>query len=139
MPVKTERFSVETKGYCHVEDITARVNEAIGDSGLRSGIACVIVAGSTAAVGTIEYEPGLLEDIPEFLEAILPSKRPYHHDDTWHDGNGFSHMRSFLIKTSQSIPFSDGRLVLGTWQQLVLLDFDNRPRTREVVVQMVGE
>jgi len=139
MPVKTARFSIETKGYCHVEDITARVNEAIGDSGLSSGIACVMVAGSTAALSTVEFEPGLLQDIPEFMESILPSKRTYHHDATWHDGNGFSHMRSFLIKTSQSIPFCDGRLVLGTWQQLVLLDFDNRPRTREIIVQMVGE
>ena len=87
----------------------------------------------------MEYEPGLLKDIPEFLEKLLPSNRSYHHDDTWHDGNGISHMRSFLIKTSHTIPFAKGRLMLGTWQQVVLADFDNGARNRRVVVQLVGE
>lgn len=139
MPVKTYEFTVDSKGYCHLEDITDEVNKCLGKSGLRDGIACVAVVGSTAAISTFEFEPGLLEDIPEFFEKLLPSNRSYHHDDTWHDGNGFSHMRSFLLKTSHSVPFSRGRMLLGTWQQLVLADFDNRSRRRKVVVQLVGE
>jgi secondary thiamine-phosphate synthase enzyme len=139
MPVRTSSFIIESKGFCHLEDITVRVNECLKRSGLRDGIVCVAVVGSTAAISTVEYEPGLLEDIPEFFEKLLPSDRPYHHDQTWHDGNGFSHMRSFLLKTSHCVPFSEGELLLGTWQQVVLADFDNRPRSRKVVVQLVGE
>lgn len=139
MAVSLHKFTVATKGYCHLEDITARVQECLESSGLRDGIACVAVVGSTAAVSTIEFEPGLLHDIPEFMDKLLPSDRPYHHDETWHDGNGFSHMRSFLIKTSHTIPFSEGKLMLGTWQQVVLANFDNRSRDRRVVVQLVGE
>ncbi|MGD8414878.1 MAG: secondary thiamine-phosphate synthase enzyme YjbQ [Candidatus Latescibacterota bacterium] len=139
MPVKTSEFAVASKGYCHLSDITKDVQDAVSDSGLRDGIACIAVVGSTAGVSTVEFEPGLLEDIPEFFEKILPSDRPYRHDETWHDGNGFSHMRSFLLKTSHTVPFSDGILLLGTWQQVVLADFDNRNRERRVVVQIVGE
>ena len=139
MPVKTSEFVVSSRGYCHVHDITERVQQALEDSDLRDGIACVAVVGSTAAISTVEYEPGLLKDIPEFFDKILPSDRPYHHDETWHDGNGFSHMRSFLLKTSHTLPFSGGNLMLGTWQQIVLADFDNRHRQRTVVVQLVGE
>jgi secondary thiamine-phosphate synthase enzyme len=122
-----------------LHDITDRVQDALRDSDLRDGIACVAVVGSTAAVSTVEYEPGLLKDIPDFFEKILPSDREYQHDATWHDGNGFSHMRSFLLKTSHTVPFSGGKLLLGTWQQIVLADFDNRQRQRTVVVQLVGE
>jgi len=139
MPVRTSEFSVSSSGYCHLHDITERVQDALRDSELRDGIACVAVVGSTAAVSTVEYEPGLLKDIPEFFEKILPSNREYQHDATWHDGNGFSHMRSFLLKTSHTVPFSGGKLLLGTWQQIVLADFDNRQRQRTVVVQLVGE
>ena len=139
MPVKTQDFTVHTQGYCHLEDITESVQRCIDRSGLADGIACVAVAGSTAAISTVEYEPGLLEDIPALFEKLIPSARPYRHDDTWHDGNGFSHLRSFLLKTSHTVPFSAGKLMLGTWQQLVLADFDNRPRTRRVIVQVIGE
>jgi len=139
MPVKTSEFSVSSNGYCHLHDITQKVQDALLESSLRDGIACVAVVGSTAGVSTVEFEPGLMEDIPEFFEKILPSDRPYRHDETWHDGNGFSHMRSFLLKTSHTVPFSEGRLLLGTWQQIVLADFDNRQRERRVVVQLVGE
>jgi len=139
MAVCTSNFSVTSKGYCHLHDITGEVEVAVRESGLRDGIVCVAVVGSTAGVSTLEYEPGLLKDIPEFLEKILPSDRPYHHDETWHDGNGFSHMRSFMLKTSHSVPLSEGRMLLGTWQQIVLADFDNKPRERKVVVQIVGE
>ena len=139
MTVKSFQFTFESAGFCHLEDVTKRVGEALSDTGLRDGIACVAVVGSTAGVSTVEYEPGLLEDIPEFFERLLPSDRPYEHDNTWHDGNGFSHMRSFLLKTSLCVPFTEGGLMLGTWQQIVVADFDNRPRTRKVVVQLLGE
>jgi len=139
MPVKTYEFHVESSGYCHLEDITSTVAGFVHDSGLTSGIVCVAVTGSTAAISTIEFEPGLLRDIPEFFEKLLPSDKSYKHDETWHDGNGFSHMRSFLIKTSHTIPFNDRKLMLGTWQQIVLADFDDKRRQRRVVVQLVGE
>jgi len=139
MAVKTYEFSIQSEGFCHLEDITSQVAVFLEQSGLTDGIACVAVAGSTAGISTIEYEPGLLKDIPEFFEKLLPSGKSYHHDETWHDGNGFSHMRSFLLKTSHCMPFSGGRLILGTWQQIVLTDFDNKPRRRKVIVQLVGE
>jgi secondary thiamine-phosphate synthase enzyme len=139
MGVSLHEFTVPTQGFCHLEDITGRVRECLERSGLNDGIACVAVVGSTAAISTLEYEPGLLKDVPKFLESLLPSDRSYHHDDTWHDGNGFSHMRSFMVKTSHTVPFSSGSLLLGTWQQIVLADFDNRPRDRRVVVQLIGE
>jgi secondary thiamine-phosphate synthase enzyme len=139
MAVKTMEFEVRTRGFCQLEDVTNHVRDALAKSGLLDGIACVAVAGSTAGVSTLEYEPGLLQDVPEFMESVVPSKRRYHHDDTWQDGNGFSHVRSFLLKTSHCVPFSGGELLLGTWQQIVLADFDNRPRSRRVFVQLVGE
>jgi secondary thiamine-phosphate synthase enzyme len=139
MAVKTSEFSVESGGFCHLADITSHVEECLQRSALSDGIACIAVVGSTAAISTVEYEPGLLKDIPEFFESLLPSEKAYHHDQTWHDGNGFSHMRSFLLKTSHTVPFANGKLLLGTWQQIVLADFDNRSRSRRIVVQMVGE
>lgn len=139
MPVKTREISLKSRGYCSVHDVTEEVQRCVEESGLSDGIVCVAVVGSTAAVSTMEHEPGLLKDIPEFFEKLLPAAARYHHDETWHDGNGFAHMRSFLLKTSHSIPFSRGRLLLGTWQQVVVLDFDNRPRTRKIVIQIVGE
>jgi secondary thiamine-phosphate synthase enzyme len=139
MSVKTDHFTIDSRGFCHLEDITGEVSKCLERSGLSDGIACVAVVGSTAAISTLEYEPGLLKDVPEFFEKLLPSDRTYHHDETWHDGNGFSHMRSFLVKTSHTVPFADGRLMLGTWQQIVLADFDNRARRRKVVVQIIGE
>ena len=139
MPVKSYEFMIASKGYCHLEDLTDRVAHCLNESGLKDGICCVAVAGSTAGISTVEYEPGLLKDIPEFFDKLFPSDRPYHHDQTWHAGNGFSHMRSFLLKTSHMIPFSDHRLMLGTWQQIVLADFDNRSRDRRVIVQLIGE
>lgn len=139
MPVKTMHFSVKTEGYCHILDITPQVRQCIEESEMKDGLACVAVAGSTAGVSTVEYEPGLLKDIPEFFESLLPSNRSYNHDETWHDGNGFSHLRSFLLKTSHCVPFSRKELLLGTWQQIVLADFDNRSRSRRVIVQIIGE
>jgi len=139
MSVQTFEFSVQSNGFCHLEDITRHVQDCLQRSNLKDGIACVAVMGSTAAVSTVEYEPGLLRDIPAFFESLLPSNKPYHHDETWHDGNGFSHMRSFLLKTSHTVPFRNKKLMLGTWQQIVLADFDNRARARNIVVQLVGD
>lgn len=130
---------MRTKGFCSIHDITSDVAGVLQKSGLKQGICTVAVAGSTAAVSTIEYEPGLLDDIPRLLEKIIPSDIPYAHDKTWGDGNGFAHLRSFLVKTSLTVPFDNSRLDLGTWQQIVFVDFDNRSRTRELIVQIVGE
>ena len=139
MPVFRDKIRLSSSGYCDIHNITDQVSAVLKKSGLKQGICCVAAVGSTAAISTMEYEPGLLKDIPRFFESLLPSDVPYEHDKTWGDGNGFSHMRSFLLKTSATIPFNDGRLDLGTWQQVVFLDFDNRSRHREITVQLVGE
>jgi secondary thiamine-phosphate synthase enzyme len=139
MAVRTFDFTIETGGSCHLEDVTSHVQECVDNAGLADGIVCVHVVGSTAGVSTVEYEPGLLGDIREFFERVLPAGGRYHHDHAWHDGNGFAHLRSFLLKTSLTVPFTEGRMLLGTWQQIVVADFDNRPRSRRVVVQVLGE
>ena len=95
--------------------------------------------GSTAGITTVEYEPGLLKDIPEFFENIIPSKNTYHHDETWHDGNGYAHVRASLQGASFTVPFQNSKLLLGTWQQIILIDFDNRSRSRKIIVQLTGE
>jgi len=137
--VKTEEFTVSAGHSCDMVDVTERVQAAVAESGIRAGIACVCMVGSTGGVSTIEFEPGLRRDVPELMEKLIPSDRPYAHDETWHDGNGYSHLRSFLTGTSFTVPFSEGRLMLGTWQQIVVVNFDNRPRDRRVVVQVMGE
>jgi secondary thiamine-phosphate synthase enzyme len=109
------------------------------DSGLQDGIMTVFVAGSTAAVTTFEYEPGLIRDLKEFYDKVAPSNVHYHHDETWGDANGFSHVRATLTGPSMVIPFEKGKPLLGTWQQIVLVEFDNRPRSRDIVVQFMGE
>ncbi|MFQ6110521.1 MAG: secondary thiamine-phosphate synthase enzyme YjbQ [Nitrospinota bacterium] len=139
MPVKSHTFTLSTKGFSNVLDITGEVNGAIKKSGLRDGIACVFVPGSTAGVTTIEMESGVVEDLRQAIERMAPQNIPYAHDARWGDGNGFSHVRAALLGAGLSVPFTGGRLRLGTWQQLVLIDFDNRSRRREVFVQMMGE
>ena len=139
MAVSTQRLHLKTKGHSQIIDITGQVAEALERSGLAHGLLNVFVPGSTGGVTTIEYEPGLLRDLPEAFEKLAPAGQPYHHDATWGDGNGYAHVRSALVGVSLTVPFSDGRMILGTWQQIVLVDFDNRPRSREVVVQILGE
>lgn len=139
MPVHRDYIKLKSRGFCSIHDITGEVASAVEKSGLSQGICVVAVPGSTAAVSTIEYEPGLLEDVPRLMEKLVPGGVPYEHDKTWGDGNGFAHLRSFLLKTSLSVPFDKGKLDLGTWQQIIFLDFDNRPRSREITVQLVGE
>ena len=139
MVILTGKLVEKTQGHCDIIDITAKVQEQLQREKIRRGSATLFVSGSTAALTTIEHEPGLLKDLKEFLEKLIPSNRRYHHDDHWGDDNGFSHLRASLLGPSLQIPIEDGRLLLGTWQQIVLLDFDNRPRTREIVVQIIGE
>lgn len=139
MRIVTKTVTVKTKGHTDIVDISERVAESLRLSNLRNGTLTVFVSGSTAGVTTVEYEPGLLKDLPEAFEVIAPVGKRYHHDDTWHDGNGYAHVRASLLGPSLTIPFADGNLLLGTWQQVVLIDFDNRPRSREIIVQMFGE
>lgn len=137
--VKTDRVKFETRGAGDIIDITDRIQKAVEKSGLNDGTVTAFVPGSTAGLTTIEYEPGLIRDMPELMEKMVPSNRSYHHDETWHDGNGFSHLRSAVIGPDITVPFSAGRLLLGTWQQVVFLEFDNRARSRQVVLQIIGE
>jgi secondary thiamine-phosphate synthase enzyme len=137
--VHTKKLSEKTSGFCDIIDITAKVREPIEKEKVERGLATLFVSGSTAALTTIEYEPGLVQDLKEFVETLIPSNRRYHHDDRWGDDNGFSHLRASLFGPSLTVPIENGSLLLGTWQQIVLLDFDNRPRTREIIVQLIGD
>jgi len=139
MKLVTDRISVSTRGDCEMLDVTGSVQEVVTRHHFREGQALVFVSGSTAGLTTVEYEPGLLRDVPEAFERLAPAGRHYHHEDTWHDGNGHSHVRASLLGPSLTVPFQDGALLLGTWQQIVLIDFDNRPRRRDLVVQLSGE
>jgi secondary thiamine-phosphate synthase enzyme len=139
MTTKTERISLATKGFTDIHDLTPQVSAALKKSDLQNGIATVFVSGSTAGVTTIEFEPGLLKDLPAAFEKLAPMNVHYHHDATWGDGNGYAHVRAALLGPSLVVPFEKGTLLLGTWQQIVLIDFDNRPRRREVVLQFMGE
>ncbi|MFQ6136312.1 MAG: secondary thiamine-phosphate synthase enzyme YjbQ [Candidatus Hydrothermarchaeales archaeon] len=139
MTVATRYIELKTRGDVDMIDITSRVSEAIRDSGLKDGIATVFVPGATGAVSTIEYEPGLLKDIPQALERIAPSNAPYEHHKTWGCDNGRSHVRATLIGPSLVVPFKDKKLILGTWQQIVFLDLDTSPRDRRLVFQIMGE
>ncbi len=137
--VITKEIKLNSRGHGDIIDITPQLCEAVDSTDLSDGTVTVFVPGSTGGLTTIEYEPGLLKDLPEFFEKLIPSGRSYHHDETWHDGNGFSHLRSALIGPDITIPFVSGRLTLGTWQQVVFLEFDNRGRNRTLVVQIIGE
>ena len=137
--VVTRSFEVNSRNENEVLDITSQVQEAAAASGLSAGAATVFVVGSTAAITTIEYEPGLVEDFPAMLDRVAPKSVGYEHQRRWHDGNGHSHVKASLVGPSLSIPIVDGSLLLGEWQQVVLVEFDVRPRTRRVVVQMIGD
>ncbi|OQX94880.1 secondary thiamine-phosphate synthase enzyme [candidate division KSB1 bacterium 4572_119] len=139
MKVITDFIPISTKGFNDIIDITQDVAVTIQKSSVESGTITVFVSGSTAGITTIEYEPGLLKDLPEAFEKLAPQRKGYHHDATWHDGNGFSHVRAAMLGCSLTVPFKDSRLLLGTWQQIVVIDFDNRSRNREIVVQIMGE
>ena len=138
--VKTKRIKFKTKGNCDVVNITEEVSRAIAQSDIANGIATVFNVGSTAGVTTTEYEPGLVNyDIAAAFEKIAPEKARYEHEETWHDDNGHSHVRASLLGASLSVPIVDGQMTLGTWQQIILVDFDTRPRTRTIICQIVGQ
>ncbi len=139
MAWKTERVGISTRGDGEMVDLTSRVQDVISESGFSEGQVTVFVPGATGGVTTIEYEPGLIRDLPEAFERIAPRGARYFHDETWHDGNGHSHVRASILGPSLTIPFSNGRMILGTWQQIIVVDFDNRPRRRDIVVQLNGE
>lgn len=139
MKVVTDSLAFKTKGLNHMRDLTGEIEESLSRSGLRDGIVTVFVPGSTGGLTTIEYESGLVKDFSELMEKVVPSGKNYHHDARWGDGNGFSHVRASLIGPSLTVPFSSGKLILGTWQQVVFVDFDNRPRNREIILQFLGE
>lgn len=141
MPVITRHgwVEVQTNGFNDIINLTPQVQQFVRQNNLKEGQLLIFINGSTAAISTVEYEPGLLKDIPEMMEKIAPMNRRYHHDDTWHDGNGYAHLRSTLTGTSLTVPVIDGQLILGTWQQIILMDFDNTKRKRRVILQFVGE
>jgi len=139
LTVSRASFQVSSPGETEVIDITERVVAIVAESGVREGIGLVAVAGSTAAVTTVEFEPGLKEDLRAAFERLAPRRGRYGHDARWGDGNGYAHVRSSLVGTSLAFPVTAGRPALGTWQQVVLVDFDNKPRRREVTVTVVGE
>ena len=137
--VKTETIKVKTKGNCDVVNITGQVSEVVSQSDMREGAVTVFNVGSTAGITTTEYEPGLVNyDLRAAFEKIAPERGRYEHEETWHDDNGHAHVRASFLGPSLSVPVVDGRLTLGTWQQIILVDFDTRPRTRTVICQMVG-
>ena len=139
MAVETFDFSLKTSGDSDLIDITGKVANVLRDSAISSGIVTIFVPGSTAGVTTIEYEEGAVRDFQGAIERIVPKGIHYYHDARWGDGNGYSHIRASLLGPSLTVPFSSSKLLLGTWQQIVLIDFDNRPRTRRVVIQVLGE
>lgn len=137
--VVTKTISLQTKGQCDIVDITPQVEQQVAETNINSGIATLFVTGSTAGISTIEFESGLLSDFKGMWQRNIPQDIHYDHDRRWGEGNGYSHVRASLLGASLVVPFTDKRLALGTWQQIVLVDFDNRPRSRQVMLQIMGE
>jgi len=139
MSVKTFSLSLSTRGDADIQDITDQIASHVIKSGLKNGAVTIFCPSSTSGLTTIEYEGGALSDLRRLFDEIVPSNREYAHNERWHDGNGHSHVRAALLGPSITIPFVDGQLTLGTWQQVIYVDFDNRPRQRKLVVQVIGE
>lgn len=141
MAVKNEKFLIQTKGFNDIIDITLKVDDVIKNSiqiqDVKNGVIHIFAQGSTVSLTTLEYEPGLIKDIPEILDELIPQKRDYHHNKTWHDGNGYAHIRAAIMGSGITVPYVNGQMELGTYQQIVLMDFDNKPRTRSIIVQMI--
>jgi len=138
--VETHRIQIQTRGNSQVLDLTPHLRQVLQNARLTDGVATLFVVGSTAGITTTEFEPGLVQhDLKAFFEKIAPEDAPYRHEETWHDDNGHSHVRASLLGPSLTVPFVARQATLGQWQQVVLIDFDTRPRTRDVVVQLVGE
>jgi len=139
MGVFSDEITVHTKGENDIVDITDNIQEIVNKSNLIEGIACIFIAGSTGTITTIEYEPGLMKDLPRALEKIAPKNIHYDHHETWHDDNGRSHVRASLMGPGLTVPIRHGKAVHGTWQQIVFVELDTRPRTRNILVQIIGE
>ena len=139
MTVVTKDIALQSKGNCDIIDITPQVANALEESEVNNGIITLFIAGSTAGITTIEYEPRLLSDFKSMWDRFVPQSIPYEHNKTWGDGNGYSHVRATMLGAALTIPFVNKRLILGTWQQVVFVDFDNRPRHREIIIQLLGE
>jgi secondary thiamine-phosphate synthase enzyme len=139
MQIVTKELHFNTKGEVEIVDLTGKVNNAVHESAVKDGIVTIFVPGATGAVTTIEYEPGLLHDLPAALERLFPRGIEYEHELRWHDGNGHSHVRAAFLGPSLTVPFKDQRLMLGTWQQVVFIELDNKPRSRRVILQIMGE
>ncbi len=137
--IATRKISLQTKGNCDIIDITPQVEQQVTETDINNGTATLFVDGSTAGISTIEFESGLLSDFQSMWERNIPQNIPYDHDRRWGDGNGYSHVRASLLGASLVVPFNDKRLTLGTWQQIVLVDFDNRPRSRQIILQIMGD
>lgn len=137
--VHQDKISIETNGHRHMHDLTESVAQIIQDSGICTGTAQIFNVGSTGAIGTIEFEPGLEQDLPEMLDRVFPPSRDYGHERAWHDGNGHSHLQATTLGPSISVPVAAGRPVLGTWQQVFHLECDVKPRNRTIVVTVVGQ
>jgi len=139
MKIQSDTLTISTNGFNDMKDLTPMVSQSLAASRFKNGLVNIFLPGSTAGLTTIEYEPGLVEDFSRLMEKIAPSNIPYNHDKRWGDGNGFSHVRASLIGPSLTVPFSNGNLSLGPWQQIVFVDFDNGPRTRTISLQFLGE
>ena len=137
--VITKNISLQTKGDCDIIDITAPVQQQLAETDVKDGVVTVFITGSTAGVTTIENEPGLIADFKAMWERLMPKNVEYRHDRAWEDGNGYSHVRASLLGASLVVPFNNKKLALGTWQQIVVVDFDNRPRSRQILLQIMGE
>ena len=137
--IKLYYIEIDTRGRNEMADITDNVRGIVQGSEIMNGQVLIFVPGATGALSTIEYEPGLIKDFPELMERIIPEKKYYHHNETWHDGNGHSHLRATLVGPSLTVPFENQRLLLGTWQQIIFLEFDNKPHRRKIVAQVTGE
>jgi len=139
MTIVTQELSFSTKGHTEIVDITKDVEEVVKKSKISDGLVTVFVVGSTAGITTIEYEPGLVKDLKNAFERLMPEKMEYAHNSTWGDFNGYAHIRAAFLGSNCSFPLKDKKMILGTWQQIILVDFDNRPRERKVIVQIIGE
>ena len=137
--LRSSRIELRSEGFTDIIDITGELTRILSESGLSEGLLTVFVPGSTGSITTIEYEDGVVSDLKDALERLVPSNKEYKHDRRWGDGNGFSHVRAALMKPGLTIPFTSGELTLGTWQQVVFMDFDNKPRQRRLVVQVIGK
>lgn len=139
LELSTKTISLSTDGFNHIVNITPQLEKFLRESDFVEGTMLVFVPGATAGITTIEFENGLVKDLKDFFEKLVPMNGHYYHNDTWHDGNGYAHVRAAMLKPNLLIPFANKRLCLGTWQQVVLIDFDNRPRKRELVLQLTGK